>query len=97
MTLKRAAVLAYGAAETDSGAAPRVVTKGAGPLADEIIRRAREAGLPVHESKELVALLMQVELDAEIPPALYVAVAELLAWVWRIERRPLLSPGAEET
>ncbi|MEG0820107.1 MAG: EscU/YscU/HrcU family type III secretion system export apparatus switch protein [Burkholderiaceae bacterium] len=96
MTTRRAAVLAYGAAETEHGAAPRVVAKGAGPLAEEIIRRAREAGLPVHESKELVALLMQVELDAEIPPALYIAVAELLAWVWRIERRPPLLPSSED-
>lgn len=91
---KRAAVLAYGSAETERGAAPRVVAKGAGLLAEEIIRRAREAGLPVHESRELVALLMQVELDAEIPPALYIAVAELLAWVWRVERRPL--PAVKE-
>jgi flagellar biosynthesis protein len=39
----------------------------------------------VHESPELVALLMQVDLDARIPPELYVAVAELLAWLYAIE------------
>jgi flagellar biosynthesis protein len=39
----------------------------------------------MHESKELVALLMQVELDRDIPPALYRTVAELLAWLYRIE------------
>lgn len=95
MNPRRAAVLAYGSPERAGGAAPRVVAKGAGPLADEIIRRARAAGLPVHESRELVALLMQIELDREIPPALYVAVAELLAWVWRIERRAALrEPGS---
>lgn len=91
MTSRRAAALVYGPAERGAGAAPRLVAKGAGPVADEIIRRARAAGLPVHESRELVALLMQVELDAEIPPALYVAVAELLAWLWRIERRTPLA------
>lgn len=67
-------------------AAPRVVAKGRGRIAEEIIRRARGAGVYVHESRELVALLMQVDLDERIPPQLYVAIAELLAWVWRIER-----------
>ena len=45
----------------------------------------KEAGVFVHESPELVALLMQVDLDARIPPELYVAVAELLAWLYSIE------------
>jgi len=66
-------------------AAPKVVAKGRGMIADEIIARAKEHGVFVHESKELVALLMQVELDDHIPPALYRAVAELLAWLYRIE------------
>lgn len=65
--------------------APRVVAKGRGLIADEIIARAKEHGVFVHESKELVALLMQVELDERIPPALYRAVAELLAWIHRLE------------
>lgn len=64
---------------------PVVVAKGRGAIADEIVRRAREHGLFVHGSSDLVALLMQVDLDARIPPALYVAVAELLAWVYRVE------------
>jgi flagellar biosynthesis protein len=65
--------------------APKVVAKGRGLIAEEIIARAKEHGVFVHESKELVALLMQVELDDRIPPALYRAVAELLAWLYRIE------------
>jgi flagellar biosynthesis protein len=65
--------------------APRVVAKGRGLLADEIIERARAAGVYVHESPELLSLLMQVDMDERIPPALYVAVAELLAWLYRIE------------
>lgn len=71
----------------DGDAAPVVVAKGKGALAEEIIRRAREAGVFVHESRELVTLLMQVDLDARIPPALYLAVAELLAWVYGVEAR----------
>ncbi len=67
-------------------AAPRVVARGRGLIAEEIIQRAREAGVFVHESPELVSLLMQVDLDAHIPPSLYVAVAELLAWIYRLEQ-----------
>ena len=65
--------------------APRVVAKGRGIIAEEIIKRAAEAGVYVHESPELVSLLMQVDLDEAIPPQLYVAVAELLAWLYRLE------------
>lgn len=65
--------------------APRVSAKGRGLIADEIVRRAKEAGIFVHESRELVGLLMQVDLDRHIPPELYVAVAELLAWLHRLE------------
>ncbi len=73
--------LAYSAADS----APRVVAKGRGLIADEIIARAREHGIFVHESPEMVALLMQIDLDQRIPPQLYVAVAELLAWLYRME------------
>ena len=66
-------------------AAPRIVAKGRGMIAEEIIRRAQEHGVYVHESKELVALLMQVDLDKDIPPSLYRVVAELLAWLYHIE------------
>ena len=78
---RSAVALAYG----ENDAAPRVSAKGRGLLADTIIERAREAGVYVHESRELVSLLMQVDLDQHIPPDLYVVVAELLAWLYRIE------------
>jgi flagellar biosynthesis protein len=64
-----------------------VVAKGSGLIADQIIARAQEHGVFVHESKELVALLMNVDLDRQIPPALYRAIAELLAWLYHIESR----------
>jgi len=68
--------------------APRVVAKGYGMSAEAIIARAREAGVYVHGSPTLVNLLMQVDLDSQIPPQLYVAVAELLAWLHRMETEP---------
>ncbi|WP_124951221.1 EscU/YscU/HrcU family type III secretion system export apparatus switch protein [Sulfuriferula thiophila] len=79
--LPSAVALAYQTGD----AAPKVVAKGKGLIAEEIIARARANGVFVHESKELVSLLMQVDLDQHIPPALYRAVAELLAWLYRIE------------
>lgn len=73
--------------------APRVVAKGKGLLAQEIIERARAAGVFVHESPDLVNLLMQVDLDERIPPELYIAVAELLAWLYRLEHA-MPEPGS---
>lgn len=76
-----AVALAY----RDGDNAPKVVAKGNGLIAEQIIARAKEAGVFVHESKELVALLMEVDLDRQIPPGLYRAIAELLAWLYHIE------------
>ncbi len=76
-----AVAIAYDKADS----APRVVAKGYGNLAETIIRTAKENGLYVHESSELVGLLMQVDLDQHIPPQLYVAIAELLAWLYALE------------
>lgn len=71
--------------------APKVVAKGRGLIADEIIARAKEHGVFVHESPELVTLLSQVDIDDHIPPALYIAVAELLAWLYRVEQKGVTS------
>lgn len=76
-----AVAMAYRAGQS----APQVVAKGRGLIAETIIERAKEAGVYVHESPELVALLMQVDLDQHIPSELYIAVAELLAWLYQIE------------
>ncbi|MDR2166050.1 MAG: EscU/YscU/HrcU family type III secretion system export apparatus switch protein [Zoogloeaceae bacterium] len=69
----------------EADVAPRVVAKGRGLVADEIISMAREHGVYVHESAELVALLLQVDVDERIPSQLYLAVAELLVWLYRVE------------
>lgn len=86
--------LAVALAYHEEDGAPKVVAKGRGVLAQAILERAREAGVYVHESPELVALLMQVDVDSRIPPQLYVAVAELLAWLYRLERGDLPPPPA---
>jgi flagellar biosynthesis protein len=83
--LQNAVALAYNTNQT----MPSVIAKGSGLVAEAIISRAKESGVFVHESKELVSLLMQVDLDQQVPPALYRAVAELLAWLYRIENMQL--------
>ena len=82
----RAAALSY----TPGLGAPRLVAKGRGELAERIVQAANEAGVPVAHSPELIALLMQVDLDRHIPEALYRAVAEVLVWAYEISpgRRP---------
>ena len=78
---RAAAALAYRGRDS----APRIVAKGRGIVADTIIEKARASGVYVHESRELLALLMQIDLDSHIPPQLYIAVAELLAWLYHLE------------
>ena len=77
--------------------APRVVAKGSGLIAEEIIARAREAGVFVHESPELLTLLMRVDLDQRIPAELYVAVAEILAWLYRLEHGEDAAASAQKS
>lgn len=76
-----AVALRYDTADT----APKVIAKGYGDIADTIIRTAQAHNLHVHESRELVDLLMRVDIDQHIPPQLYVVIAELLAWVYSID------------
>lgn len=78
---RQAVALAYQAGSQ----APKVIASGKGLLAEQIIKLAQENGVYVHESREMVALLMDVELDKEIPPRLYQIVAELLGWLYAIE------------
>lgn len=80
-SLQQAVALAYQSAT----GAPKVVAKGRGLIAEAIIERAKDAGVYVHESPELVSLLMQLDLDQSIPPELYRAIAELLAFIHYLE------------
>jgi flagellar biosynthesis protein len=76
-----AVALAYG----EGDVAPRVVAKGEGWIAEAIVEAARRAGVPVRESGALAPALMSVRLDSAIPPALYIAVAEVLAHLARLD------------
>ncbi|XKE45416.1 EscU/YscU/HrcU family type III secretion system export apparatus switch protein [Halomonas organivorans] len=74
---RQAVALAYQEGE----GAPRVVAQGYGELAERIVEEARRQGVHVHDAPELVGLLMQLDLDEEIPPRLYQVIAELLVWI----------------
>ncbi|ARS54101.1 EscU/YscU/HrcU family type III secretion system export apparatus switch protein [Kushneria konosiri] len=75
----------------DGNEAPRVVAKGYGTTADAIIEKAQASGIFVHQSPELVNLLLHVDLDDRIPKELYLALAELLCWIHELERDATLS------
>lgn len=66
----------------DGKEAPRVTAKGEGLLAERILEIAREHGIPLHEDPDLVNLLAKLDLGEEIPRALYVAVAEVIAFAY---------------
>ncbi|MBT1071961.1 EscU/YscU/HrcU family type III secretion system export apparatus switch protein [Pelotalea chapellei] len=78
---RRAAALSY----KQGYYAPVVVARGTGVIAEAIIACARESGVFIHHSPDLVKLLMQVDTDQYIPPELYRAVAELLVWLYRMD------------
>ena len=81
---RRAAALQYDPA---CDAAPRLLAKGQGALADRILSLAREHGIPIHEDRVLVEILATLDLDQQIPPELYRIVAEVIAFVYRVQGR----------
>ena len=81
---RRAAVALQYDAATDN--APRVIAKRRGQVAEKIMALAREQGIPIREDPDLVQMLTQIDLDQAIPPSLYKVVAELLAFVYRLNQ-----------
>lgn len=71
--------------ERDS--APRVIAKGRGHVAENILAAAQKNAVPVYQNKTLVNMLMALEIDREIPPELYRAIAEVMAYVYRIDKK----------
>jgi len=85
---KRAVALKYKMYEDK---APTVVAKGRGVIAEKIMEIAKANNIPVREDVDLVALLSKVELMGEIPPELYQVVAEILTYIYRINKKIKLS------
>ncbi len=82
-TRERAAALRY---DAEKDRAPRVVAKGSGKVAEKIIELARKHGIPLREDPVLIEILSQLDLQQEIPPAVYSVVAEILAFIYRLNR-----------
>ena len=81
---KSAAALRYRQGEDP---APKLVAKGVGIIAEKIIAAAREAGVPIHEDPDILALLMTLNINEVIPSEMYVAVAEVLAFIYRMNKK----------
>lgn len=72
------------ALEYDGKQAPVVTARGHHEIADEILQIARQENIPVHEDRELSLLLSQLDLGDHIPEALYVVIAEVLSFAYRL-------------
>ena len=83
---RKAAALKYNPKEA---AAPKVVAKGSGWLADKILEVAKEHRIPLRQDPQLVEVLSAIDLNREIPPELYKAVAEILAFVYKMTKKEL--------
>lgn len=76
---KKAVALTYDREKDDS---PRVAAKGQGRVAEKIIELARKHDIPIKDDPDLMEVLSSLEINEEIPSEIYVAVAELLAFVY---------------
>ncbi len=82
MERKLAAALGY---DIEKDAAPRVLARGRGEIAEKIMEKAREENIPIHEDRDIVKVLVNMELGEEIPPELYRVTAEILSFIYRLE------------
>lgn len=89
---KEAVALRYDKSRED---APRIVAKGKGFVAEQLLAIARRHAVPVYQNQTVTQLLMAVELDREIPPELYQAVANVLAYVYRLDGKVASRAGTK--
>ncbi len=66
--------------------APKITAKGEGWVAEKIIKMAQERNIPIREDKDLFNLLSEIDIGKEVPESLYKVVAELLAWVYQLNK-----------
>ena len=81
---KKAVALGYNRSQDN---APKVLASGAGEIANKIISLAKEHDIPIKEDPDLVEILSKVEVDQEIPPNLYKAVAEIFSFLYKITNK----------
>ena len=83
-SISKAVAILY---DENKSTAPQVVASGQGVIAEKIIATAEEAGVHVQEDPDLVELLAKVPLGDEIPVELYQTVAEVLAFVYQVNKK----------
>lgn len=83
-TIKLAVALKY---EDDGDDAPKVIASGRGQIAEKMIQTAQDVKVPVYEDSSLAQVLASLDMGTEIPPQLYQAVAEVIAFVWRLDNK----------
>jgi len=81
---EKAVALKY---DKESAHAPKVTAKGEGVTAKKIIELAKESDVPIQKDEDLVELLSAVELEREIPPEMYKAVAEVFAFLYKVTKK----------
>ncbi|SOB92912.1 flagellar biosynthesis protein [Ureibacillus xyleni] len=81
---KEAIALTYNQEKNNS---PKVVAKGKGKIADNILEQASLHNVPIYEDRNLVELLGNLDLNESIPEELYQAVAEVFAFIYKLDRR----------
>ncbi|MBM7647147.1 flagellar biosynthesis protein [Bacillus ectoiniformans] len=81
---RQAAALSY---NPDGSGAPKLVAKGRGKIADNIIAKAEEYQIPIQQDSSLVEILGQLEINEAIPEELYQAVAEIFAFIYRLDQK----------
>ncbi len=82
--MKKAAALKY---DRSRDGAPKVVAKGKGHSAENIIKIAELHHLPIKKDEDLIELLSKVELNKEVPEKLYKAVAEVFSFIYKITNK----------
>lgn len=80
----------------DGKRAPTVAASGMDDVAGEIIRLAREHGVPLYESPELASILARLDLDEEIPETLYRVIAEILAFAFNLQGKTPADAGRRD-
>ncbi|MFC7061226.1 EscU/YscU/HrcU family type III secretion system export apparatus switch protein [Halobacillus seohaensis] len=80
---KEAIALGY---ESEQQSAPRLMAKGKGYVAENILAKAKEEGVPIQEDANLVELLSQLNINEQIPEELYHVVAEVFAFIYRADQ-----------
>lgn len=84
--IQKAAALKY---DSKISSAPKITAKGKGDVAKNIIKIAQDNNLPIKKDEDLIELLSQLDIDKEIPPSMYKAVAEIFSFIYQLTNKKI--------